>query len=125
MFSTYKKVKKISWRWQDPLMGWLLAMACPVAYTTTKESYSKKAAFISQSKATPDPRKNKNRKATKSKLLKPTAITSPIYWIPQQTLAFPPWVINRFWSFIKSMKQDNVGSSPLKKKGIGEDVLDG
>ena len=107
-------------------MGWLLAMACPVAYTTTKESYSKKAAFISQSKATPDPRKKKkNRKATKSKLLKPTAITSPIYWIPQQTLAFPPWVINRFWSFIKSMKQDNVGSSPLKKKGIGEDVLDG
>ena len=101
-------------------------MACPVAYTTTKESYSKKAAFISQSKATPDPRKKeKNRKATKSKLLKPTAITSPIYWIPQQTLAFPPWVINRFWSFIKSMKQDNVGSSPLKKKGIGEDVLDG
>ena len=40
-------------------MGWLLAMACPVAYTTTKESYSKKAAFISQSKATPDPRKKK------------------------------------------------------------------
>ena len=40
-------------------------MACPVAYTTPKESYSKKAAFLSQSKATPDPRKNKNRKATK------------------------------------------------------------
>ena len=74
-------------------MGWLLAMACPVAYTTTKESYSKKAAFISQSKATPDPRKKKkNGKPTKSKLFKPTAITSPIYWIPQQTLTFPPWV---------------------------------
>ena len=40
-------------------------MACPVAYITPKESYSKKAAFISQSKATPDPRKNKNNKATK------------------------------------------------------------
>ena len=73
-------------------MGWLLAMACPVAYTTTKESYSKKAAFISQSKATPDPRKKRNRKATKSKLLKPTTLMSPIYWIPQQTLTFPPWV---------------------------------
>ena len=43
-------------------MGWLLAMACPVAYTTTKESYSKKAAFISQSKATPDPREKKHKK---------------------------------------------------------------
>ena len=40
-------------------------MACPVAYTTPKESYSKNPAFTSQSKATPDPRKNKNRKATK------------------------------------------------------------
>ena len=40
-------------------------MACPVAYITPKESYSKKAAFISQSKATQDPPKNKNRKATK------------------------------------------------------------
>ena len=36
-----------------------------------------------------------------------------------------PTLGKRFWSFIKSMKQDNVGSSPLKKKGIGEDVLDG
>ena len=63
-------------------------MACPVAYTTPKESYSKKAAFTSQSNATPDPRK-KIRKATKSKLLKPTTITSPIYWIPRQTLTFP------------------------------------
>ena len=42
-------------------MGWLLAMPCPVAYTTTKESCSKKAAFISQSKATPDPRKKKQK----------------------------------------------------------------
>ena len=32
-------------------------MACHVAYTTPKESYSKTAAFISQSKATPDPQK--------------------------------------------------------------------
>ena len=40
-------------------------MACPVAYTTPKESYSKKAAFISQSKATPDPRKKKTEKHQK------------------------------------------------------------
>ena len=63
-------------------------MACPVAYTTPEESYSKKAAFISQSKAPPDPRKKKIRKATESKLLKPT--TPRINWIPQQTLTFPP-----------------------------------
>ena len=95
-----------------------------------KRAIRKKAAFISQSKATPDPRKKKKQKSNKEQAFKtysrsPSAITSPIYWIPQQTLTFPPWVINRFWSFIKSMKQDNVGSSPLKKKGIGEDVLDG
>ena len=41
---------------------------------------------------THEKKKEKNRKATKSKLLKPTVIMSPIYWIPQQTLAFPPWV---------------------------------
>ena len=51
-------------------MGWLLAMACPVAYTTTKESYSKKAAFISQSKATPDPRKKKKQKSNKEQAFK-------------------------------------------------------
>ena len=69
-------------------------MACPVAYITPKESYSKKAAFTSQSKATPDSRKKKtkSRKATQNKLLKPTTLTSPIYWIPQETLTFPPWV---------------------------------
>ena len=50
-------------------MGWLLAMACPVAYTTTKESYSKKAAFISQGKATPDPRKKK-QKSNKEQVFK-------------------------------------------------------
>ena len=51
-------------------MGWLLAMACPVAYTTTKESYSKKAAFISQSKANPDPRKKKKKKSNKEQAFK-------------------------------------------------------
>ena len=40
-------------------------MACPVAYITPKESYSKKVAFTSQSKATPDPRKKKKQKAEK------------------------------------------------------------
>ena len=89
-------------------------MACPVAYITPKESYSKKSSVYIAKQSNSRPTKKKTEKATKSKLLKPTAITSPIYWIPQKTLAFPPWVINRFWSFIKSMKQDNVGSSPLK-----------
>ena len=45
-------------------------MECPVFYTTPKESYSKKAEFISQSEATPGPRKKKNRKSTKTKLLR-------------------------------------------------------
>ena len=45
-------------------------MACPVAYyTTPEESYSKKAAITSQSKATPDPRK-KNQKSNKDQAFK-------------------------------------------------------
>ena len=118
MFSTYKKVKKISWRWQDPLMGWLLAMACPVAYTTTKESYSTKAAFISQSKATPDPRKKKKEKKQKSNKEQAFKTYSDYVSNLLDSTTNPglPTLGKRFWSFIKSMKQDNVGSSPLKKR---------
>ena len=36
-----------------------------------------------------------------------------------------PTLGNRFWSFIKSMKKDKVGISPLKKNGKGEAVHDG
>ena len=39
----------------------LWAMACPVAYTTPQESYSKNAAYISQSKTIPDPRKKSEK----------------------------------------------------------------
>ena len=64
----------------------------------------------------------KNRKATKSKLLKPTTITSPIYWIPQQSLTFfPPWVSVS----APLSEKDNVGISPLKENGEGEAVDDG
>ena len=36
-----------------------------------------------------------------------------------------PTLGKRFWSFIKSMKKDKVGISPLKKNGKGEAVHDG
>ena len=105
-------------------MDWLLAMACPVAYTTTKKSYSKKAAFISQSKATPDPRKKKKQKSNKEQAFKTyNAYVSNL--LDSTTNPDLPTLGKRFWSFIKSMKQDNVGISPLKKNGIGEDVHDG
>ena len=35
-----------------------------------------------------------------------------------------PTLGKRFWSFIKSMKKDNVGISPLKENGEGEAVHD-
>ena len=107
-------------------MDWLLAMACPVAYTTTKKSYSKKAAFISQSKATPDPRKKKNKKQKSNKEQAFKTYSDYVSNLLDST-ANPdlPTLGKRFWSFIKSMKQDNVGISPLKKNGIGEDVHDG
>ena len=72
MFSTYKKVKKISWRWQDPLMGWLLAMACPVAYITPKESYSKKSSvyIAKQSNSRPTKKKRKKQKSNKEQAFK-------------------------------------------------------
>ena len=98
-------------------------MACPVAYITPKESYSKKAAFTSQSKATPDPRKKK-QKSNKEQAFK-TYSDYVSNLLDSTTNPGLPTLGERFWSFIKSMKQDNVGSSPLKKKGIGEDVLDG
>ena len=108
-------------------MDWLLAMACPVAYTTTKKSYSKKAAFISQSKATPDPRKKKKNKKQKSNKEQAFKTYSDYVSNLLDSTANPdlPTLGKRFWSFIKSMKQDNVGISPLKKNGIGEDVHDG
>ena len=64
-----------------------------VAYTTPKESYSKKMQCLyRKAKQLQTHQKKKIRKATKRKLLKPATITSRIYWIPQQTLTFPPWV---------------------------------
>ena len=66
-----------------------------MAYTTPKESYSKKAALISHSKATPDPRKL--GEIQKSNKEKPT--TNPDL----------PTLGKRFWSFIKSVKKDNAG----------------
>ena len=63
-----------------------------VAYTTPKESCSRKSSVYIVKGSNSRPTGKKIRKATKSKLLKPTTITSRIYWIPQQTLTFPPWV---------------------------------
>ena len=53
---------------------------------------------------------NDSEKQQRASYYKPTTITSPIYWIPQQTT-----LGKRFWSFIKWMKKDNVGISSLKR----------
>ena len=98
-------------------------MACPVAYITPKESYSKKAAFISQSKATPDQRKKK-QKSNKEQAFK-TYNAYVFNLLDSTTNPDLPTLGNRFWSFIKSMKKDKVGISPLKKNGKGEAVHDG
>ena len=96
---------------------------CPVAYITPKESYSKKAAFISQSKATPDPRKKK-QKSNKEQAFK-TYSDYVSNLLDSTTNPDLPTLGKRFWSFIKSMKKDKVGISPLKKNGKGEAVYDG
>ena len=100
-------------------------MACPVAYITPKESYSKKAAFTSQSKATPGHvKKNKNQKSNKEQAFKTyNAYVSNL--LDSTTNPAVPTLGKRFWSFIKSMKKDKVGISPLKKNGKGEAVHDG
>ena len=99
-------------------------MACPVAYITPKESYSKKAAFISQSKATPDPQKINKQKSNEEQAFKTyNAYVSNL--LDSTTNPDLPTLGKRFWSFIKSMKKDKVGISPLKKNGKGEAVHDG
>ena len=98
-------------------------MACPVAYITPKESYSKKAAFISQSKATPDPRKKKQKSNKEQAFKTYNAYVSNL--LDSTTNPDLPTLGKRFWSFIKSMKKDKVGISPLKKNGKGEAVHDG
>ena len=96
-----------------------------VAYTTPKESCSKKSSVYIVKGSNFRPTGKKIRKATKSKLLKPTTITSRIYWIPQQTLTFPPWVsVSSPLSSQWKRTMDNVGISPLKENGEGEAVHD-
>ena len=68
--------------------------------------------------------KSKNfRKVTKSKLLEAyNGYVSNL--LDTRTNPDHPGLGKRFWSFIKSMKKDNVGISPLKKNGEGEAVHD-
>ena len=94
-----------------------------MAYITPKESYSKKAAFISQSKATPDPRKKKQKSNKEQAFKTYNAYVSNL--LDSTTNPDLPTLGKRFWSFIKSMKKDKVGISPLKKNGKGEAVHDG
>ena len=63
------------------------------------------------------------RKATKSKLLEAyNGYVSNL--LDTTTNPDHPTLGKRFWSFIKSMKKDNVGISPLKENGEGEAVYD-
>ena len=103
-------------------------MACPVAYINPKESYSKKAAFTSiakQSNSRPTwKKKNKNQRSNKEQAFKTyNAYVSNL--LDSTTNPDVPTLGKHFWSFIKSMKKDKVGISPLKKNGKGEAVHDG
>ena len=93
-------------------------MACPVAYSTPKESYSKKAAFTSQSKATPDPQKQKTVKSNKERAFK-TYNDYASKLLDSTTNPDLPTLGKRFWSFIKSMEKDNVVSLDGKRKRGG------
>ena len=81
MFTT--QYEKISGRCRDGMSRGL--------HHPYRELFEKSSVYIAK-QSNSRPTKKKNRKATKSKLLKPRTLTSPIYWIPQQTLTFPRWV---------------------------------
>ena len=64
-----------------------------VAYTTPKESYSKKMQRLyRKAKQLQTHQKKKNQKSNKAQAFKTCDDYDRIYWIPQQTLTFPPWV---------------------------------
>ena len=88
-----------------------------------KRAIRKKAAFISQSKATPDPRKKKQKSNKEQAFKTYNAYVSNL--LDSTTNPDLPTLGKRFWSFIKSMKKDKVSISPLKKNGKGEAVHDG
>ena len=63
------------------------------------------------------------RKATKTKLLEAYNVYGSNL-LDTTTHPDHPTLGKRFWSFIKSMKKDNVGISPLKENGEGYAVHD-
>jgi len=87
-----------------------------------KRAIRKKQCLYRKAKQLQTHGKKTHRKATKSKLLKPTTITPPIYWIPQQSLTFPPWVSV---SGPLSSQWKSTMWSPLMENGKGEVVHDG
>ena len=89
-------------------------MACHVAYTTPKESYSKTAAFISQSKATPDPQKKK-QKSNKEQAFKTYDYVSNL--LDSITKPDLPTLGKRFWSFIKKGQSGQLSLEGKRKKG--------
>ena len=69
-------------------------------------------------------KKNKNQKSNTEQAFKTyNAYVSNL--LDSTTNPDAPTLGKRFWSFIKSMKKDKVGISPLKKNGKGEAVHDG
>ena len=69
-------------------------------------------------------KKNKNQKRNTEQAFKTyNAYVSNL--LDSTTNPDVPTLGKHFWSFIKSMKKDKVGISPLKKNGKGEAVHDG
>ena len=106
-------------------------MACPVAYITPKEIYSKKSSvyIAKQSNSRPTKTKTKKKQKKKQKSNKEQAFKTYSDYVSNlldsTTNPDLPTLGKRFWSFIKSMKKDKASISPLKKNGKGEAVHDG
>ena len=94
-----------------------------VAYTTPKESYSKKNSVYIVKRSNSRPTKKKNQKCNKEQAFK-TCDDYVSNLLDSTTNPDLPTLGKRFQSFVKSMKKDNVGISPLKENGKGEAMHD-
>ena len=100
-------------------------MACPVAYIRPlkKARIRKKQRLYRKAKQLQTHEKKKQKSNKEQAFKTYNAYVSNL--LDSTTNPDLPTLGKRFWSFIKSMKKDKVGISPLKKNGKGEAVHDG
>ena len=89
----------------------------------SRELFEKSSVYIAK-QSNSRPTKKKKQKSNKEQAFKTyNAYVSSL--LDSTTSPDLPTLGKRLWSFIKSMKKDKVGISPLKKNGKGEAVYDG